>query len=490
MRTTGSFNRSSDRSSHQCSMSCSMAMRRRQTRSAPCNSWPIGADRTSRAGPSYRATDSPAIPACGQRSSDFRDVASSLDLRVARGLEVIEQTRTDSTELVARKGSEHEQRYLESLIAQQLHVVTIPSSIDGAATASEAAAATEAAMRAGADVIYQAALADGGWRGYADFLERIPRPSPALGDWSYEVIDTKLARRPRPEFIVQLCLYSDLLARVQGLQPEQMHIVLGNGERESFRLQEFAAFYRRLLGRYEGRLAENFAGTYPEPVRHCDLCRYSEHCKARWLADDYPTLIAGVGRTRAIRLREGGITTGAQLALAQPTDRPRRIGEKAFDGLRDQARLQVHERSTGEKTYELLTPEDGRGFERLPQPRPADLYFDVEGDPFYEGEGLEYLFGVTRLEHGEVAFRAFWAHDRAEEKRAFEEFIDFVMAARAVNPELHVYHYAAYERSALKHLMGRHGTREEELDELLRDKVLVDLLDVTRQAVRTSKPSN
>src|SRR5437764_398199 len=164
---------------------------------------------------------------------------SALDLRVARRLEVIEQTRTDSTELVARKGSEHERSYLESLIAQRLDVMTIPSSIDGPATASQAAAATEAAMRAGADVIYQAALADGGWRGYADFLERVPKPSPALGDWSYEVIDTKLARRPKPEFIVQLCLYSHLLARVQGLQPEHMHIVLGNGERESFRLQEF-----------------------------------------------------------------------------------------------------------------------------------------------------------------------------------------------------------------------------------------------------------
>src|SRR5207253_3247890 len=145
MRTTGSFNRSSGRSSHRCSMSCSMAMRRRQTRSAPCSSWPIGAEGTSRAGPSYRAADPHAT--------------------LARGLEVIEQTRTDSTELVARKGTEHEQRYLESLIARQLDVVTIPSSSDGAASTSEAAAATEAAMRAGADIIYQAALADAGWRG-------------------------------------------------------------------------------------------------------------------------------------------------------------------------------------------------------------------------------------------------------------------------------------------------------------------------------------
>src|SRR5204863_8519202 len=105
---------------------------------------------------------------------------------------------------------------------------------------------------------------------------------------------------------------------------------------------------------------------------------------------------------RAIRLRVGGITTGERLALARAAGRPRRIGEKGFDGLRKQARLQVHERSTGEQTYELLAPEEGRGFERLPQPRPGDLYFDMEGDPFYEGEGLEYLFGVTRLEDGAV----------------------------------------------------------------------------------------
>src|SRR5262249_11705652 len=126
---------------------------------------------------------------------------SSLDLRVASGRERIEQTRTDSTDLVARKGTEHERRFLESLIARHREVVPISSALDGAASTREAADQTEAAMRAGAEVIYQAALADGAWRGYADFLERVQSPSPALGDWSYEVFDTKLARQPKPEFI-------------------------------------------------------------------------------------------------------------------------------------------------------------------------------------------------------------------------------------------------------------------------------------------------
>jgi predicted RecB family nuclease len=413
---------------------------------------------------------------------------SALDLRVARGIETIERTRTDSTELLARKGIEHERRYLDSLIASGLDVVTVPASLDGARGAQAAVAETEAAMRAGAQVIYQAALAQGEWRGYADFLERVAIPS-GLGDWSYEVIDTKLARRAKPEHVVQLCLYSELLARAQALTPAHAHVVLGTSDRESLRLTDFAAFFRRLLGRYEGRLGADFAGTYPQPVAHCDLCRYAEACKARWVADDHATLIAGVGGTTAIRLREGGIGTGTELAHAAPEPRPRRIGATYFERLRNQARLQVAERASGVHTYELLEPEHGRGFELLPRRRPGDLYFDIEGDPFYEGEGLEYLLGVSRVEDGELRFRAFWAHDRVEEKRSFEDFIDFVLAARADDAEMHVYHYAAYEPRALKTLMGRHGTREEEVDKLLREKVLVDLLAVTRQSLRTSRPS-
>ena len=41
---------------------------------------------------------------------------------------------------------------------------------------------------------------------------------------------------------------------------------------------------------------------------------------------------------------------------------------------------------------------------------------------------------------------------------------------------MHVYHYAAYEITALKRLMGRYGTREDEIDDLLRRDVFVDLL--------------
>lgn len=412
---------------------------------------------------------------------------SSLDLRVARGVEAIERVRDDASLLVARKGDEHEGAYLERLCADGAKVAVIPSARDGLGDLREQVERTVEAMRAGAEVIYQAALLDGDWRGYADFLERVPVPS-GVGPFSYEVVDTKLARRAKPSFLVQLCLYCDLLERIQGLRPELMHVVLGSGERRSFRVAEFFAFYRRLRRRYEERLASEFAGTYPEPVEHCGLCGYIDHCQARWGADDHLSLIAGIGRAQVVRLSEAGITTCAQLAVAVPGDRPRRIGSGPFERLHEQARLQVHERTTGEQVYELLEPEEGRGFARLPGPNPGDLFFDMEGDPFYEGDGLEYLFGVTRVEDGELAFRAFWARNRREEKLAFEAFIDFVIAALDEDPRIHVYHYAPYEPTALKRLMGRHGTREEEVDRLLREQVLVDLYAVTRQAVRVSKP--
>lgn len=268
-----------------------------------------------------------------------------------------------------------------------------------------------------------------------------------------------------------------------------MHVVLGSGEGQSFRVDEFFALYRRLRRRYEARLAEEFAGTYPDPVEHCELCRWSVHCDARREADDHLSLVARLGRAQTVRLSEAGITTVARLAGADPGERPPSLAPETFARLREQARLQVHERSTREQVYELVAPEEDRGFARLPEPRTGDLFFDIEGDPFFAGEGLEYLLGVTRVEGGEPVYRAFWAHDCREEKRAFETFVDFVIAALAEDPSIHVYHYAAYESTALKRLMGRHRTREAEVGRLLGDGVLVDLYAVTRQALRLSKPS-
>ena len=58
----------------------------------------------------------------------------------------------------------------------------------------------------------------------------------------------------------------------------------------------------------------------------------------------------------------------------------------------------------------------------------------------------------------------------------------------AANPSARIYHYNHYEPTALKRLAMRHGTREAELDALLREQRFVDLYVVVREALRISEP--
>ena len=196
-----------------------------------------------------------------------------------------------------------------------------------------------------------------------------------------------------------------------------------------------------------------------------------------------------IRRSQVQRLHAAAIKTVRELG-GSGSGRIQGIGEPALDRLRHQAALQAGQRATGEHRYELLPPEPGRGFGLLPRPSPGDVFFDMEGDPFWAADGgLEYLFGATSFDEGQPTYHSFWAHDRIAERKAFEDFMDFVAARRERYPDLHVYHYGHYEPTALKRLMGQHGTREDALDDLLRNEVLVDLFKVVRQGMRISYPS-
>ena len=186
------------------------------------------------------------------------------------------------------------------------------------------------------------------------------------------------------------------------------------------------------------------------------------------------------------RLTDANVHTVEQLSAMDPPVRVG-IGPVALERLRHQARLQTDFRRTGTHRYELLAIDERTGFRLLPPPSPGDIFFDIEGDPYFEPEaGLEYLFGATTIDSGTPTFQPFLALDRREEKIALERFVDFVRERRERWPDLHVYHYASYEPAALKRLMGLHGTREDAIDDLLRGEVFVDLYQVVRQALRIS----
>jgi predicted RecB family nuclease len=391
-------------------------------------------------------------------------------------------------DLLARRGEMHEQTQLRRMEAEGLRVAHVGDHAETVEGLRAAEAETLDAMRGGADVVYQAAFFDGRWRGRADFLLRVDTPS-ALGDWSYEVADAKLARSVKVSALLQMCEYSLHVARLQGVAPRDMHVLLGSGNTETHRVGDYAAYHRAARRRLEDAVDGPDAGTYPEPVDHCNVCRWLHHCTTRRRHDDHLSLVAGMRRDHTRRLRDAGIGTVAALAAA-PAQRTADVGDAPWQRLRQQARLQMHERTTGDQTYELLTPErDGLGLAALPPPSAGDLFFDMEGDPFVPDGGLEYLFGAVELVDGTPRFHSFWAHDRTEEKAAFEALVDLLIDRLRTHPSLHVYHYASYEPAALKRLMGRHATREDEVDRLLRGGVLVDLYRVVTQGVRVSKDS-
>ncbi len=190
------------------------------------------------------------------------------------------------------------------------------------------------------------------------------------------------------------------------------------------------------------------------------------------------------------------------------------VGRDALARIREQARIQVESDDLPAPRWELL-PLDrdkqgelirDRGLLGLPPPSRGDLFLDLEGDPFALDDGVDYLFGI--LEPGQpetdarwlaadggsgtpvARFHALWSIGEdgqvslAGEKAAFERTIDLIMDRWRVDPGLHVYHYAAYEHTALGRLAQRYGTRETEVDDLLRGKVLVDLYRVVRQGLR------
>jgi predicted RecB family nuclease len=409
--------------------------------------------------------------------------ATYLDLRdLTDPVEI--PTRDAATVLIFEKGIEHEKRHLASLRARGLNVVEVPG--EGFDLAERTALTLEV-MRAGAEVIYQAALVVPPWLGYADFLERVEKAS-NLGAWSYEALDTKLPRRAKPEHVIQLASYSKLIGDEQDRMPTEMHAHLGNNERVSLRVADFIHYHS-----IAQRRLETFANQPPElstaePCAHCRTCRWSGRCEADWEAADHLTLVANITRNQIRRLWEGGISTVRVLAALPAGSRVPGIQPDSLDRLRHQATLQTAKRDTDADYVETLPVVAGKGFARLPHPHAGDIFFDMEGAQFFEDGSLEYLFGFITVDDGEPRFKAYWAHDREAEKRAFEAAMDFITTRLEAHPGAFVYHYANYEETALKRLAMVHGTREAQLDDLLRRRKLVDLYKVVREGVRISEP--
>jgi predicted RecB family nuclease len=451
---------------------------------------------------------------------------TTLDLQVAQGKRTEPEWADPDLAVIIERGERHEREYLAHLSAQGLTVANLRNI--SPKEENKLLEETMALMERGVDVIAQGALSDGEWFGRPDVLARVATPSKRWA-WSYEVADTKLAKETKATTILQLSLYSELLEKIQGTKPESLWVVPpGEGfEGEKYRVSEYEAYYRYVKGRLteaiapgcsgrgEGALesgsgsssqkavatkarqyalafersAKTIEGTYPEPVEHCNICKWFRECDARRRADDHLSLVADIRRQEQDQFEEWNAGTMAKLAaLPIPLkERPKHGSKEAYERRREQARVQVEGRTEKKLKHERLPVEEGMGFCRLPEPSAGDVFMDFEGDPFVGDQGLQYLFGfAARGQGGELVYEKRWALNREEEKKGFEWLVDEIMRRWEAAPKMHVYHFGGYEPGTMKRLMGIHATREDQIDRMLRAGVLVDLHQAFKQGVRAS----
>ncbi|MDD2285009.1 MAG: TM0106 family RecB-like putative nuclease [Paludibacter sp.] len=408
---------------------------------------------------------------------------TELDRKNALGLIDPPDWQNPALAFLQAKGKEHENAYVAYLKSQGLNVCEL----DGNSVES-----TIEAIGNGFNIITQARFFKDGYVGIADILRKVPGES-KLGDYHYVIEDTKLAHETKAGTVLQLCLYSELLGELQGRNPENMYVVKPGEEfpTDIYRFAEFEAYYHFVKGRFQNVMNNEAVETYPLPVAKCDTCRWWKECTIKWHKDDHLSLIAGIRTNQTKELTENGIITLEKYATEETPFRgePKQRSIATYKKIHNQARVQLKGRNENTLLYELIPVEPLRGLNRLPEPSLGDIYFDIEGDHFYEDGGLEYLFGIYYNEEDELKYKGFWAKNRKEEKEAFSEFMGFVIARWEKFPEMHIYHYAPYEPTAVKRLSTKCAVFEAEVDRLLRAEIFIDLFSVIRESLIASVES-
>src|SRR6185295_14970399 len=186
--------------------------------------------------------------------------------------------------LLQRQGQLHEKNYLHTLKQTYKNIVELSHG-----NFDERVQQTIAAMKEGKDVIYQGALTDGEWRGYSDFLVKTNSPS-KLGNYSYNIVDTKLSAEVKSEAILQLCIYAELVAKIQDRLPDEITIVGGTNEKHTFNPSDFTAYLRYVKKKYLESLTRDVreaVNNMPEPVEHCHTCDWRSLCEEVWHTADH-----------------------------------------------------------------------------------------------------------------------------------------------------------------------------------------------------------
>ena len=385
-------------------------------------------------------------------------------------------------------GVEHEKRHYKILKEKYKKSITIKSDLNEKDRFDE----TVRAIQKGYDLIYHAYLIDDNLRGEADFLIKCDTKSD-LGDYSYEVYDTKITRNLKPRHVTQITAYSDMLGKIQKVLPEKMYLIDGSDEYHSFKTIEYIDLFYHSKKEFIKFLSNTSKEKiYPEKCSYCNLCDWKDECDKTWENDNYINLVAGSNKSQIEKLKKNKIRTVEQLSKTKLTAIDLKINAESFKKIQLQAQLQEEKRNTGEDKIVILDSDFGKGFYKLPKPDEGDVFFDIEGYPRMD-RPFEYLHGLYYKDKGKLKFKDLWAknYNKESEKNIFIELINFLEKRFVEYPNAHIYHYASYEKRAIRELATSYSSEFPKgdivNDDLLRKEKYVDLFSIVSQSIRTSE---
>ena len=456
------------------------------------------------------------------RSCPWR-LALLADEKLGKGVSVADVT-DPMMDLVARLGLEHEARQLD-LLRSQMSVVELgyepadPHQADTwRATIARARQETLDALSSDTGALFQATLYEEvlpdaplpiGFQGFADFIVR-------QGE-VWEIWDSKLARSAKDHALIQLAAYADQLERQGVPLAPTVRIVLGDGAHSVHDIQSLHPAYVSLradvMELIERREADADPVSWRDPLYAPCGSTKCPACSEQIPLEDDLFQIAGLRRAQRDKILTGGFDTLRDFSRAGKDDVRKRvpgIGRDTLEGLHRQARLQVatQDNPGARPAFEVHS----RGIlESIPTPSPGDIFFDFEGDPTHQefaadgrphGSpapdddsvwfGIEYLFGMwgenLNPDAPETSFLPLWAESFDEEREVFQSFLELLEARFLAFPDMHVYHYAPYERTRLNAMAKRHRIDSPTLQALL-DRHLVDLYPIVTKSLTLGLPS-
>ena len=395
----------------------------------------------------------------------------------------------EDMKLWIRYGDEHEKKHLKVLQKKYSNNITI----DPTKSDDERYKNTIDAIKAGYDFIYKAYFIDNKFRGEADFIIKNNQKS-ELGDYSYEVYDTKITKNLKPKHVLQITAYSYLISKLTGVLPKFMHLIDGASENHTYKVREFIDYFNFTKSKFKNFISDtDEKKVYPESCNHCNFCIWQQECLKIWEGDNYINQVARINKSQIIKLKKEGIDTVEKLAKTNTKKIKSKINELTLARLHQQANLQEEKRLTGKSKYIVLDQIEGQGFYKMPEPNYGDLFFDIEGFPESNKRNLEYLHGFYFKEKNKDVFKFFYVKDnsRDSEFQIFKELILFLKKRLNEYPDAYIYHYNDYETRALKELASEYSAVFPEgnnlVDDLLRKQKFVDLYRVVEHTLRTSE---